>query len=186
MKLSIVIPLHNEQESLTPLVEAIATVMDADGYSYEIVFVDDGSTDGSFDTIRALKARYGQIRAFRFNRNYGKAAGLSVGIANSRGEIIITMDADLQDDPGAIPALRAKLDEGYDLVSGWKKIRHDPASFTVPSRVWNYATSIVAGVKLHDFNCGLKAYRAKPRKPSKSTASGTATCRSLPTGTAGA
>jgi glycosyltransferase involved in cell wall biosynthesis len=164
MKLSIVIPLFNEQESLTPLVEAIATVMEAEGYSYEIIFVDDGSTDGSFDVIRSLKARYTQIRAVRFNRNWGKAAGLSVGIAAARGEIIVTMDADLQDDPAAIPALRAKLSEGYDLVSGWKKIRHDPASFTIPSRIWNFATSILAGVKLHDFNCGLKAYRAETAK----------------------
>jgi glycosyltransferase involved in cell wall biosynthesis len=164
MKLSIVIPLYNERESLTPLVEAISTVMEAHGYSYEIVFVDDGSSDGSFDEIRSLKPRYGKIRAFRFNRNYGKAAGLSVGIANARGEIIVTMDADLQDDPAAIPALLAKLDEGYDLVSGWKKIRHDPVSFTIPSRIWNYITSILAGVKLHDFNCGLKAYRAETAK----------------------
>jgi glycosyltransferase involved in cell wall biosynthesis len=164
MKLSIVIPLLNEQESLAPLVESIATVMKAEGYSYEIIFVDDGSTDGSFDEIRSLKARFGQIRAVRFNRNWGKAAGLSVGIAQAQGEIIVTMDADLQDDPEAIPALRAKLEEGYDLVSGWKKVRHDPASFTIPSRIWNYATSILAGVKLHDFNCGLKAYRAETAK----------------------
>jgi glycosyltransferase involved in cell wall biosynthesis len=164
MKLSIVIPLYNEQESLTPLVETIARVMETDGYSYEIIFVDDGSTDTSFETIRSLKKQYSQIRALRFNRNYGKAAGLSVGIAHAAGDIIVTMDADLQDDPGAIPALRAKLDEGYDLVSGWKKIRHDPASFTIPSRLWNFATSFVAGVKLHDFNCGLKAYRSEVAK----------------------
>ncbi len=164
MKLSIVIPLYNEQESLAPLVEAIAKVMKTEGYSWEIIFVDDGSTDGSFDEIRSLKTLFGQIRAVRFNRNWGKAAGLSVGIAHAQGEIIVTMDADLQDDPEAIPALRAKLEEGYDLVSGWKKIRHDPASFTIPSRIWNYATSILAGVKLHDFNCGLKAYRAETAK----------------------
>jgi glycosyltransferase involved in cell wall biosynthesis len=164
MKLSVVIPLYNERESLSPLVEAISAVMEADGYSYEIIFVDDGSTDGSFDEIRSLKARYRQIRAFRFNRNWGKSAGLSVGIANARGEIVVTMDADLQDDPEAIPALRKKLLEGYDLVSGWKKIRHDPAAFTIPSKIWNYATSVLAGVKLHDFNCGLKAYRAETAK----------------------
>jgi len=164
VKLSIVIPLYNEQESLAPLVEAIAKVMKTEGYSWEIIFVDDGSTDGSFDEIRSLKTLFGQIRAVRFNRNWGKAAGLSVGIAHAQGEIIVTMDADLQDDPEAIPALRAKLEEGYDLVSGWKKIRHDPASFTIPSRIWNYATSILAGVKLHDFNCGLKAYRAETAK----------------------
>ena len=165
MKLSIVIPLCNEQESLTPLADAIAAALDPVGLSYELVFIDDGSTDGSFEEIRKLKAAYGpKVRAFRFSRNYGKAAALSVGIARARGDIIITMDADLQDDPAAIRPLLAKLDEGYDLVSGWKKIRHDPASFTMPSKLWNIATSLVAGVKLHDFNCGLKAYRAETAK----------------------
>ena len=165
MKLSLVIPLCNEQESLAPLVEAIGAALDPKGWSYEIIFIDDGSTDRSFEEIRKLKAAHGaKIRAYRFNRNYGKAAGLSVGIAEAQGDIIITMDADLQDDPNGIPDLLAKLDEGFDLVSGWKKIRHDPASFTIPSRIWNFATSLVSGVKLHDFNCGLKAYRAETAK----------------------
>lgn len=165
MKLSIVIPLLNECESLQPLAGAIAAALKPLDISYEIIFVDDGSTDGSFEVIRALKAAAGAtIRAFRFSRNYGKAAALSTGIANAQGDYIVTMDADLQDDPMAIPGLLKKIDEGYDLVSGWKKIRHDPVSFTVPSRIWNWATSLVAGVRLHDFNCGLKAYHAATAK----------------------
>ncbi len=165
MKLSIVIPLFNERESLSPLAEAIASALKPLDLSYEIIFVDDGSTDGSFEVIRSLRsAGKLNMRAFRFGRNYGKAAALSVGIGHAQGEIIVTMDADLQDDPAAIPDLLKKLDEGYDLVSGWKKVRHDPASFKVPSRIWNWATSIVAGVKLHDFNCGLKAYRSAAAK----------------------
>jgi glycosyltransferase involved in cell wall biosynthesis len=165
MKLSIVIPLLNERDSLQPLAGAIAVALKPLDISYEIVFVDDGSTDGSFEVIRTLKAAAGAtVRAFRFSRNYGKAAALSTGIARAQGDYIVTMDADLQDDPMAIPELLKKIDEGYDLVSGWKKIRHDPVSFTIPSRIWNRATSLVAGVRLHDFNCGLKAYRAATAK----------------------
>lgn len=159
MKLSIVIPLFNEHESLTPLCESIASVLNRAGYSYEIVFVDDGSKDGSFDVIKKLKTTYGdKIRAIRFTRNYGKAAALAVGIAAAAGEVIITMDADLQDDPAAIPAMLAKLDEGWDVVSGWKKKRYDPLVFTLPSKIWNAVTSVIAGIRLHDFNCGFKAY----------------------------
>lgn len=165
MKLSIVIPLLNEQESLAPLVASIHTALGPLGHDFEIVFVDDGSTDGSFNAIRDLRKTYGpKVRAVRFCRNYGKAAALAVGIARAQGDIIITMDADLQDDPAAIPGMLAKLDEGYDLVSGWKKVRHDPLTFTLPSRLWNWVTSIIAGVKLHDFNCGLKAYRSAAAK----------------------
>jgi glycosyltransferase involved in cell wall biosynthesis len=171
MKLSIVIPLFNECESLQPLADSIVKAVATLGHEYELIFVDDGSTDGSFEAIRAmrasraLKTAYGpKVRAFRFSRNYGKAAALSVGIAHARGDIIVTMDADLQDDPAAIPDLLKKIDEGYDLVSGWKKIRHDPVSFTIPSRIWNRATSIVSGLRLHDFNCGLKAYRSAAAK----------------------
>ena len=166
MKLSIVIPLKNERESLALLADAIDKAVGPLGFGYEIVFIDDGSTDGSFEVIRSLKvpgARI-RIRAYRFSRNYGKAAALATGIARAEGDIIVTMDADLQDDPAAIPDLLKKLDEGYDLVSGWKKIRHDPVTFTVPSRIWNRATSLIAGVHLHDFNCGLKAYRAAAAK----------------------
>ncbi|MBN2188672.1 MAG: glycosyltransferase family 2 protein [Chitinispirillaceae bacterium] len=166
MKLSIVIPLKNERESLQPLADAIVKAVGPLGLDYELVFVDDGSTDGSFDAIRALKAPGAgiRIRAFRFSRNYGKSAALATGIARAEGEIIVTMDGDLQDDPAAVPDLLKKLDEGYDLVSGWKKIRHDPVTFTVPSLLWNRATSLIAGVRLHDFNCGLKAYRAAAAK----------------------
>ena len=165
MKLSIVIPLKNERESLRPLADAIVKAVGPLGLEYELVFVDDGSTDGSFDAIRALKASCGaRLRAFRFSRNYGKSAALATGIARAEGDIIVTMDADLQDDPAVVPDLLKKIDEGYDLVSGWKKIRHDPVSFTVPSRIWNLATSLISGVRLHDFNCGLKAYRAATAK----------------------
>ncbi|MCU0610107.1 MAG: glycosyltransferase family 2 protein [Chitinispirillaceae bacterium] len=165
MKLSIVIPLLNEHESLVPLCQAISGALDPAGMTYEIIFVDDGSTDRSFEVIRELKtADPARIRAYRFNRNFGKAAALSVGIAEARGDIIVTMDADLQDDPAAVPGMVKLIDEGWDLVSGWKKKRFDPIVFTLPSKIWNSATSIIAGVKLHDFNCGLKVYRADVAK----------------------
>jgi glycosyltransferase involved in cell wall biosynthesis len=164
MKLSIVIPVKNEHESLRPLADAIVKVMGPLNLEYELLFIDDGSTDGSFEVIRSLKVPGARIRAYRFSRNYGKSAALAIGIARAEGDRIVTMDADLQDDPAAIPDLLKKLDEGYDLVSGWKKIRHDPISFTVPSRIWNRATSLIAGVHLHDFNCGLKAYQAATAK----------------------
>ena len=163
--ISIIAPCYNEEGNVVELHREIKAVCREAGYRYEIIFVDDGSIDGSFEVIRMLKASSGaRVRAFRFSRNYGKSAALSVGIAHAQGDIIVTMDADLQDDPAAIPDLLKKIDEGYDLVSGWKKIRHDPASFTIPSRIWNWATAIVAGVKLHDFNCGLKAYRSAAAK----------------------
>jgi glycosyltransferase involved in cell wall biosynthesis len=165
MKVSIVIPLLNERESIRPLDEAIKGTVGPLDLEYEMIFVDDGSTDGSFDAIRSLKDSCGaRLRAFRFSRNYGKSAALATGIARAEGDAIVTIDADLQDDPAAIPGLLNKLDEGYDLVSVWKKIRHDPLAFTVPSRFWNWATSLIAGVRLHDFNCGLKAYRAAAAK----------------------
>lgn len=165
MKLSIVIPLLNEKESLVPLYQAIEKAVGDAGMSHEIVFVDDGSSDGSFETLKDLHEKNpGIVRVFRFNRNYGKSAALSVGIDKARGDIIVTMDADLQDDPSAIPAMAAKIDEGFDLVSGWKKKRHDPLTFTLPSKLWNAVTSVIAGVKLHDFNCGFKAYRAMVAK----------------------
>jgi glycosyltransferase involved in cell wall biosynthesis len=157
--LSVVIPVFNEEESLPPLCEKLYAVLDRLEKSYEIIFVDDGSTDQSFSVMRELSAHYPQIRAVRFRRNYRKAAALATGFSEARGEVIITMDADLQDDPEEIPRLLDKLDEGSDLVSGWKKKRHDPLSKTLPSRLFNRVTSMVAGIRLHDFNCGLKAYR---------------------------
>jgi glycosyltransferase involved in cell wall biosynthesis len=165
MKISIVIPLYNESESLEPLMKSIDSVMTDLKVSYEVVFVDDGSTDKSFDACSKLFREYsGRVRVFRFSRNYGKSAALSVGIHNACGDIIITMDADLQDDPAAIPDMVRLLDEGWDMVSGWKKKRHDPLSKTVPSKVFNALTSFMSGLRLHDFNCGFKAYRASAAK----------------------
>jgi glycosyltransferase involved in cell wall biosynthesis len=165
MNLSLVVPLLNEKESLSPLMEAVAAALDAAALSYEVIFVDDGSTDGSFETIRGLSGTFpGKIRAIRFSRNYGKAAALAVGIERAGGDIIVTMDADLQDDPAVIPDMVKMLDSGYDVVSGWKKKRYDPITKTVPSKIWNLATSLFAGIRLHDFNCGFKAYRAEAAK----------------------
>ncbi|MBD3316731.1 MAG: glycosyltransferase [Chitinivibrionales bacterium] len=165
MKISVVVPLLNERESLPLLAKAIDEVMVEWGKEYEILFVDDGSTDGSFATCGELREMYGEkVKVYKFGRNYGKAAALRAGIEHADGDVIVTMDADLQDDPKAIPAMVAKLDEGYDLVSGWKKKRHDPLNKTLPSKVWNTFTSKVSGIDLHDFNCGFKAYRAATAK----------------------
>ena len=165
MKLSIVVPLCNEKDSLALLTQKIADVLDPIGHEWEVVFIDDGSTDGSFNVLKELHQKYGsKVRMTRFCRNYGKSAALSVGIKQATGDVIVTMDADLQDDPVAIPEMLKKIDEGYDLVSGWKKKRYDSLSFTIPSRLWNAATSVMAGVKLHDFNCGFKAYTAEAAK----------------------
>jgi glycosyltransferase involved in cell wall biosynthesis len=157
--LSVVIPVFNEEESLPPLCAKLRDALEPLQCSYEIIFVDDGSTDQSFAVIERLSGEYEGIRAVRFRRNYRKAAALAIGFKEARGEIVITMDADLQDDPSEIPRLLEKLDEGCDLVSGWKKKRHDPLSKTLPSRLFNKVTSMVSGIRLHDFNCGLKAYR---------------------------
>jgi glycosyltransferase involved in cell wall biosynthesis len=165
MDISIVVPLYNEKESLPLLMEEIAKTLDSYGKSYEVVFVDDGSTDGSFDELRLLYKTYSsKIKALRFSRNSGKSAALSAGISQAGGDIIITMDADLQDDPSAIPEMIAKLEEGWDVVNGWKKVRHDPVDKTLPSKVWNMLTSLLCGLKLHDFNCGFKVYRAEAAK----------------------
>jgi len=162
MKLSILIPLFNEAESLQPLYDGIASVMKANNYQYEVVFVDDGSTDGSFAALQKLHAQApGIVKVVQFSRNCGKSAGLSAGQEIVTGDIVITMDADLQDDPIAIPDMLKKLDKGFDVVSGWKKVRHDPVlTKNLPSKLFNFVTSIMSGVKLHDFNCGFKAYRA--------------------------
>jgi glycosyltransferase involved in cell wall biosynthesis len=161
--ISIVIPLCNEAATLTPLFEKIAETMEAHALvDFEVIFIDDGSTDESWPTLETLKAAHPeQVVALRFHRNHGKAAALSAGFAQAKGDIIVTMDADLQDEPAEIPNFLAKLDEGYDCVSGWKKLRQDPLGKTLPSRFFNAATRAASGVQIHDFNCGFKAYRAE-------------------------
>ncbi|HNE84677.1 MAG TPA: glycosyltransferase family 2 protein, partial [bacterium] len=157
--ISVVIPLFNEEESLPELTEKIHTVASRMGVVYEIIFVDDGSTDNSYTVIQKLKQQYAAVKALRFRKNFGKSTALSEGFKMATGTYVITMDADLQDDPEEIPHLVNKLQEGNDLVSGWKKVRHDPISKTIPSRFFNYVTRVMSGIRLHDFNCGLKAYR---------------------------
>lgn len=157
--LSLVIPLYNEEESLRPLMQRIREALADFGRTYEVLFVDDGSADGSMAVLEDLHREHSEVRVIQFRRNFGKAAGYSAAFARVRGDIVITMDADLQDDPFEIPNLVAKLDEGYDLVSGWKKKRFDPLGKTLPSKFFNRVTRWVSGIKIHDFNCGLKAYR---------------------------
>jgi len=156
--LSIVIPVYNEEESLKTLHEEISEVATAEGYELDIVFVDDGSSDKSWDVIEELAAGDPRITGLRFRRNFGKAAALSAGFAQARGEKVMTLDADLQDDPHEIPNFLAKMKEGFDCVSGWKKVRHDPWHKVGPSRIFNWLVSKVTGVKLHDHNCGMKCY----------------------------
>ena len=159
-QISVLIPLYNEAESLPELTDWIARVMNDHGFSYEIVFVDDGSTDNSWEVIQKLRTLNEYIRAVRFLRNYGKSAGLNVAFQKARGEVVITMDADLQDSPDEIPELfRMITEQNLDLVSGWKRKRYDPISKTLPTKVYNWATRKMSGIHLHDFNCGLKAYR---------------------------
>ncbi|MDD5088884.1 MAG: glycosyltransferase family 2 protein [bacterium] len=157
--ISVVIPLYNEAESLPELHERLAAVFHQAGWTYELIFINDGSRDNSQDILHELLSRDVNVRVISFRRNFGKSAALATGFRTVRGDFVITMDADLQDDPAEIPALIAKLEEGYDLVSGWKKKRHDPLSKTVPSKLFNRVTSLLSGIRLHDFNCGLKAYR---------------------------
>ncbi len=157
--ISIVIPLYNEVESLKELYERIKEVVKANRYSYEIIFVDDGSDDGSLDVLKKLRQNNKNVKIISFRRNYGKSAALAAGFEYAKGDVVITMDADLQDDPYEIPNLLKKLDEGYDLVSGWKKKRYDPITKTIPSRIFNFVVSTLTGIKIHDFNCGLKAYK---------------------------
>jgi glycosyltransferase involved in cell wall biosynthesis len=162
MDISVVVPLLNEEESLPELSAWITRVMDSHQFSYEIIFVDDGSTDGSWEVIESLHARNDRIQGIRFQRNYGKSAALNEGFKACGGNVVITMDADLQDSPDEIPALYQMITRGgFDLVSGWKKVRHDPMSKTLPSKFFNWVTSKVSKIKLHDFNSGLKAYRVK-------------------------
>ena len=158
--ISIVIPLFNEAESLPELHRWIREVMNNNGYSYEVLFIDDGSNDDSWSVITRLKAQDDNVRGIRFQRNYGKSAALHVGFEASNGNVVITMDADLQDSPDEIPDLKKMIEvDGYDLVSGWKKKRYDPISKTIPTKLFNWATRKMSGIHLHDFNCGLKAYK---------------------------
>ena len=157
--LSLVIPVYNEADSLRPLVEEIDAALAAAGQRFEIVFVDDGSTDGSFQVMQTLAAGRPDVRVVRLRRNFGKAAALSHGFEVCRGDVVVTLDGDRQDDPAEIPRLVARLDEGYDLVSGWKQSRQDPLNKTLPSRIFNWTVRRTSGLPLHDFNCGLKAYR---------------------------
>lgn len=160
MNLSVVIPLLNEQESLNELYDWIAKVMQSNRFSYEIIFIDDGSTDGSWKTITELSKKDSQVKGIRFLKNFGKSQALNAGFKKAQGDVIITMDADLQDNPEEIPELYKMItQEGYDLVSGWKKKRYDSKiSKNLPSKVFNWAARRTSGVKLNDFNCGLKAY----------------------------
>ncbi len=159
MDISVVIPLYNEEASLPELFGWIDKVMKDNKFDYEVWFVDDGSRDRSWDVIKNLAAGNSQVHGIRFRRNYGKAAALNEGFRHAQGDVVITMDADLQDSPDEIPDLyRMIRHDGYDLVSGWKKDRKDPLSKTIPTKLYNRATRCVSGIKLHDFNCGLKAY----------------------------
>jgi glycosyltransferase involved in cell wall biosynthesis len=162
--ISVVVPLFNEEHSLDALYHEISAVLDSQPEPYEVVFVDDGSTDGSMASLERLHAETTNVVVVHLRRNFGKAAALQAGFLEARGDVVVTMDADLQDDPAEIPQLLAKLDEGFDLVSGWKARRNDPWTRRVLSKVFNWATAVVSGVRLHDVNCGLKAYRAEVLK----------------------
>ena len=162
LNISVVVPLYNEEESLRELVAWIDRVATANKLSYEVIMIDDGSSDGSWAEVEQLKGQYPAVKGIRFARNYGKSAALYCGFAEAEGEVVITMDADLQDSPDEIPELyRMIMEEGYDLVSGWKKKRYDPANKRLPSKFFNWTARVVSGIKLHDFNCGLKAYRRR-------------------------
>lgn len=162
LDISVVVPLYNEEESLGELVAWIDRVAKQNNLTYEVIMVDDGSSDDSWNEVERLKATYPAIRGIRFARNYGKSAALYCGFAAAEGEVVFTMDADLQDSPDEIPEMRRMiLEDGYDLVSGWKKKRYDPAGKRLPSKFFNWTARVVSGIKLHDFNCGLKAYRRK-------------------------
>jgi len=159
LHISVVIPAFNEEESLPELSAWIDRVMQANQYNYEVLFIDDGSTDTTWQVIQTICAERPPFQGLRFNRNYGKSAALDTGFRHARGRVVITMDADMQDSPDEIPELYKLItDQGFDLISGWKKKRYDPISKTIPSKFFNYVTRKLSGIKLHDFNCGLKAY----------------------------
>ncbi|MDD4604261.1 MAG: glycosyltransferase family 2 protein [Bacteroidales bacterium] len=160
MDISIVIPLLNEEESLPELSEWIVRVMNKNNFSYEVIFVDDGSQDHSWSIVEKLRTENPHLKGIKFRRNYGKAAALNEGFNQAKGNVVFTMDADLQDSPDELPEMyHMIMDQGYDLVSGWKKKRHDPLSKTIPTKFYNSTARCMSGIKLHDFNCGLKAYK---------------------------
>ena len=158
--ISVVVPVHNEERTVALLFDELRSALEPLGHAWEAVFVDDGSTDGSFAALTRLHAAQDNVRVVRLRRNFGKAVALASGFAQARGQIIVTVDADLQDDPAEIPRLLVKLEEGFDLVSGWKTRRRDPLRRRVLSRIFNRVVGLMSGVRLHDMNCGLKAYRA--------------------------
>jgi glycosyltransferase involved in cell wall biosynthesis len=163
MDISVIIPLFNEDESLPELSDWIVRVMQTNNYSFEVIMIDDGSTDNSWDVIQTIRTKYSEFKAIKFQRNYGKSAALNEGFKAAQGDVIITMDADMQDSPDEIPGLYSDImDKGYDLVSGWKKVRYDN-KFTknFPSKIFNAVARKVSKIQLHDFNCGLKSYRKK-------------------------
>jgi glycosyltransferase involved in cell wall biosynthesis len=159
--ISVVVPVHDEERTVALLYDELQAALEPLGQPWEAVFVDDGSTDGSFGALTRLHNSRDNVRVVRLRRNFGKAAALAAGFANAQGEVVVTIDADLQDDPGEIPRLLAKLDEGFDLVSGWKAHRRDPITRRALSRIFNWVTGRLSGLRLHDLNCGLKAYRAE-------------------------
>jgi glycosyltransferase involved in cell wall biosynthesis len=160
-EISVIIPAKDEEESIPELCQWISRVMQAHGFSYEVIFIDDGSSDSTWEQITKVNAADERFKGIRFNRNFGKSAALQTGFRAAKGKVIITMDADMQDSPDEIPELyRMVTQDGYHLVSGWKKKRHDPLSKTIPSKFFNYVTRKLSGIPLHDFNCGLKAYQA--------------------------
>ena len=160
MDISIIIPLFNEEESLPELCSWIEKVMNKNNYSYEVLLIDDGSKDKSWSVIENISSKNSNIKGIKFRRNYGKSAALNIGFQKAIGNVVITMDADLQDSPDEIPALYDKImKEGYDLVSGWKQKRYDPLSKTIPTKLFNWAARKASGIYLHDFNCGLKSYK---------------------------
>lgn len=159
MNISLIIPAKDEQESILELSQWISRVMQAHGFSYEVIFIDDGSTDNTWEEIKKISQANACFKGLQFNRNFGKSAALHMGFREAKGEVVITMDADLQDSPDEIPELYKLIQEQkFHLVSGWKKKRHDPISKTLPSKFFNYVTRKISGIHLHDFNCGLKAY----------------------------
>lgn len=160
MDISVIVPLYNEEESLTELNDWIVRVMRSNHFSFEIIYVDDGSGDNSWEIIAELSKKQEEVKGIQFRRNYGKSAALNEGFKVAQGDVVITMDADLQDSPEEIPGLFKMItQDGFDLVSGWKKKRHDPITKTIPSKFYNWTTRVFFGIKLHDMNCGLKAYK---------------------------